>query len=85
MDDRMFLGNAYQANVVRTDLTRALPVIVPELVDESALALPEALHIPEGSGTMPTCCWLTSILTIICRLDHNSSLPHDDRPCGAYK
>jgi hypothetical protein len=84
MDDKMFFGNTYQVNVVRTDLTRALPAMVPELVDESALALPEALHIPDGSGTVPTCCWLTSILTI-CRLGHNSSLPHDDRPSGAYK
>ena len=53
MTDEMFLGNTYQANVVRTDLTRALPAIVPELVDESALALQEVLEIPEGSGTMP--------------------------------
>jgi hypothetical protein len=63
MDDEVFTGSLYHANVVRTDLTRALPAIVPDLVDESALALQEALHIPDGAGTIPTCClslpWFT--------------------------
>lgn len=54
MDDEIFLGNSYHANVVRTDLARALPAIVPDLVDESAVALQEALRIADGSGTKPT-------------------------------
>ena len=83
MTDEMFLGNTYQANVIRTDLTRALPVIVPELVDESALALQEVLEIPEGSGTMPTRCLFGRCqpLTIrIRRLGFVARLAYHDAP-----
>lgn len=35
------MENPYQATVVRTDLNRAIPALIPEILDESILAMDE--------------------------------------------
>jgi hypothetical protein len=50
MDEEMFLGNNYQAGVVRGDLSRAIPALIPEIVEESELALDETFKISPESG-----------------------------------
>ena len=37
--------------IIRSDLTKALTSLVPALLDEVQMALPEALKMPSGSGT----------------------------------
>jgi len=45
------LENPYHLTVVRTDLTRGIPSLIPEVFDEMTLAMSETLNIPDESGT----------------------------------
>lgn len=47
------MENPYQATVVRTDLSRAIPALIPEILDESILAM-EELFPSKGEKGMTT-------------------------------
>ena len=48
MDEHQ-LRNPYQARVLRTDVNRAIPSYIPEILDESVLAMNEAFkHSGQG-------------------------------------
>jgi hypothetical protein len=49
MDEHQFV-NPYQATIVKTDVTRALPSLIPEVFDEMMLVMEENLKITDGSG-----------------------------------
>jgi hypothetical protein len=40
----------YEATVMRTDVTRAMPTLIPEIVEETSLAFEDTLNFSEGSG-----------------------------------
>jgi hypothetical protein len=44
------LVEPYQATMVKTDVTRAIPSLIPEVFDEMMLVMKENLKIPDGSG-----------------------------------
>lgn len=41
------LNNPYQAKVLRTDVNRAIPSFIPEILDESILAFEDALKVTD--------------------------------------
>jgi len=43
--------NPFQAAVIRSDLTRAIASLVPEIVEETTLAMAETLKPPADSST----------------------------------
>jgi hypothetical protein len=45
------LVNPYHLTILRTDLTRGIPSLIPGVFDEMTLAMSETLNIPNGSGT----------------------------------
>lgn len=45
------LENPYQATVIRTDVNRAIPSFIPEILEESILAMDESLR-PAGDDSM---------------------------------
>jgi len=50
MDEEIFLRNTYHVNVIRTDLTRAIPALILELVDEAAVAFEDTFKLSGDSG-----------------------------------
>jgi len=49
MDEHQLL-NAYQATVVRTDLTRAIPDLIPDVLDETIMTVDATLDPKDASG-----------------------------------
>jgi len=45
------LDNPYQAKVLRTDVNRAIPSYIPEILDESVLAMDDKFKNKSGNGT----------------------------------
>ena len=50
MDEQQYL-NPYHVSVVRTDLTRAISSLIPDILDETTLAVAETLQLPADSST----------------------------------
>jgi hypothetical protein len=50
LHDGLLKTTMYEATVMRTDVTRALPILIPEIVEETSLAFGDALNFSEGSG-----------------------------------
>jgi len=50
MDEQQYL-NPYHVSVVRTDLTRAISSLIPDILDETTLAVAETLKLPADSST----------------------------------
>lgn len=48
--DEFQLPTPHQAKVMRTDATRAIPTFIPEIQDESTLAISETLKPITGKG-----------------------------------
>jgi len=44
------LRNPYQASVLRTDVNRAISSYIPEILDESILAMDETFRVSKDSG-----------------------------------
>ena len=51
--DKFQLDLPYHAKVIRTDATRAIPAFIPEIREESTLAISKVLKPVSGKGTMP--------------------------------
>jgi hypothetical protein len=51
MDEHQ-LRNPYQASVLRTDVNRALPSYIPEMLEESILAMQDALRPLQAAGML---------------------------------
>jgi len=51
--DEFQLQIPYHAKVIQTDVTRAIPTFIPEIREESTLAIGEALKPISGKGTVP--------------------------------
>jgi len=51
--DEFQLDPPYHAKVIRTDAARATPTFIPEIREESTLAISEALKPISGKGTVP--------------------------------
>ncbi|KAG5651165.1 hypothetical protein H0H81_009629 [Sphagnurus paluster] len=75
------MENPYQASVLRTDVNRAIPAFIPEILDESELAMTETLEAPgETSTTVPVFDTMTHLIarisnrvifgTELCRNEH---------------
>lgn len=59
--DRNAIENPYHVAMIRDKLTRALPAVLPDVVDELRLAVPE--HIPAVSGgTFDMASYKTSLI-----------------------
>ncbi|CAA7263163.1 unnamed protein product [Cyclocybe aegerita] len=46
------LDNPVQAHVMRTDVNRAIPAMIPEIFEESVLAMDETFKIPNGQDSI---------------------------------
>jgi hypothetical protein len=46
------MENPYQATVVRTDVNRAIPAFIPQILEESILAIDKAMGSPVHNGTL---------------------------------
>lgn len=46
------MENPYQATVMRTDVNRAIPTFIPEILEESILAMDGAIGLPVHDGTI---------------------------------
>jgi hypothetical protein len=44
------MENPYQATVLRTDVNRAIPLYIPEILEESILAMDEIIGTPALDG-----------------------------------
>ena len=51
--DEFQLPTPHQAKVMRTDAMRAIPTFVPEIHEESTLAISETLKPTTGKGIVP--------------------------------
>jgi hypothetical protein len=49
MDEHQ-LFNAYHATVVRTDLSRAIPDLIPDALEETTMTVDATLDPKDGSG-----------------------------------
>ena len=49
--DEFQLPTPHQAKVMRTDATRAIPTFIPEIQEESTMAINEAFLPTTGKGT----------------------------------
>ena len=49
MDKHQLSSTSYQARVLRTDVNRSIPTYIPEILDESILAMTETFK-PMASG-----------------------------------
>jgi len=49
------MENPYQATVMRTDVTRAIPTFIPEILEESILAMDQVLGPTMDRGTRKLC------------------------------
>ncbi|KAF9452383.1 cytochrome P450 [Macrolepiota fuliginosa MF-IS2] len=67
MDEHQ-LRNPYQASVLRTDVNRALPSYIPEMLEESILAIEDAfrpLELANGQYEVPTFGTMTQLIARI--------------------
>jgi len=51
--DEFQLPTPHQAKVMRTDAMRAIPTFIPEIHEESTLAISETLKPTTGKGIVP--------------------------------
>ncbi|KAF8070155.1 cytochrome P450 [Lyophyllum atratum] len=60
------MENPYQASVLRTDVNRAIPSFIPEILEESNLAMSETLDSTEGkSASLPVFDTMTHLIARI--------------------
>lgn len=50
------MDNPYHVPIIRGDVTRAIEGYIPQVLEETTLAMEETFKIPPGSGMWHECC-----------------------------
>ena len=80
---RESMDDPYHIDIIKEKLTRTLPAVLPEVIDELKLAVDE--HIPtQDDSESTTSCGCSSLADNSCRVDHRQGYEHhaaDRRAC----